>query len=252
MCTLKKNITKDIDTLQATPGQILKAAREDSGIDIGEVSQALLLSKSIINALEADDYSNIVAKVYAEGYIKSYAAFLRLPVTELLENFRRLDTYRENKIKPIESKSNNDTEKLSELFDLLRNYLSKSQRFISELFDLLKNKVASYEQLQNKKPAVFLIIFTGILCLVSIIVVHKKYILAKAPKESTVSSNGTAATSIFPITINTGLASISPEINTLESNKKIKKIKKDRNVKPEVKANLLDENPEDLNDDVAQ
>lgn len=251
MCTLKKNITKDINTLQATPGQILKAAREDSGIGIGEVSQALLLSKSIINALEADDYSNIVAKVYAEGYIKSYAAFLRLPVMELLENFRRLDIYRENKIKPIEGKSNNDTEKLSELFDLLRNYLSKSQQFISELFELLKNKITSYEQLKYKKPVVFLIIFASILGLVSIIVVHKKYTLVKTPKESAVSSNSTAATSIFPITINTGLASASPEINIPENNKKIKKIKKGRKVKPEVKVNLLDENPEDLNDDVA-
>jgi len=78
---------------ELTPGQILKAAREAKQINIGEIAQRLLLSKSTIAAIEEDDYSRIPAPVYAEGYLKAYAQFLQIPVDTVLASFRRLNMY---------------------------------------------------------------------------------------------------------------------------------------------------------------
>lgn len=76
-----------------TSGQILRAAREARRISASEVAQNLLLSKKIITALEEDDYSKIVAQVYAEGYLKAYAKFLQVPIGPVLEGFRMLNIY---------------------------------------------------------------------------------------------------------------------------------------------------------------
>ena len=83
----------DSSAATQTPGKILKAARETRCISISEVAQNLLLSKKIITALEEDDYSKIVAQVYAEGYLKAYAKFLQVPIASVLESFRMLNVY---------------------------------------------------------------------------------------------------------------------------------------------------------------
>lgn len=93
------DILGDTDMLQQTPGQMLKAARETKKISINDVVQKLLLSKQIVGALEEDDYSKISAQVYAEGYLKSYAQFLQIPVDKLLANFRRLNLYSSTEVK---------------------------------------------------------------------------------------------------------------------------------------------------------
>ncbi|MEI8054516.1 MAG: helix-turn-helix domain-containing protein [bacterium] len=87
------DILESTTVLEQTPGQILKAAREAKQIGIGEVTQRLLLSKSIVAAIEEDDYSRIPAPVYAEGYLKAYAQFLQIPVDTVLVGFRRLNVY---------------------------------------------------------------------------------------------------------------------------------------------------------------
>jgi cytoskeleton protein RodZ len=92
------------DILQQTPGQILKTAREAKQISINEIAQRLLLSKKIIVALEEDDYSNIFAQVYAEGYLKAYSQFLQISTDAILESFRNLNIYSKPEIK-IEPKT---------------------------------------------------------------------------------------------------------------------------------------------------
>jgi cytoskeletal protein RodZ len=87
------DILESIIVSEQTPGQLLKTAREARQIGIGEVAQRLLLSKSIIIAIEEDDYSRISASVYAEGYLKAYAQFLQIPADALLISFRHLNVY---------------------------------------------------------------------------------------------------------------------------------------------------------------
>lgn len=76
-----------------TPGQMLNQARTARNLTEADVAQQLLLSKQIIVALENDDYSKIVAPVYAKGYLKAYANFLQLPVEKILAGFDALNAY---------------------------------------------------------------------------------------------------------------------------------------------------------------
>lgn len=227
-----ENITNDTDVLQKTPGQILKTAREDSGISIAEASQALLLNKSIINALEADDYSGIVAKVYAEGYLKAYAAYLQLPVSTVLESFGRLNVYGENEIRPIRMARGN-----TEISDSIKN--------INKLFLALK----------DKKSITLLAIFAGLVCLVLMVVIIKK-VSVKAPQESILSTNNITVVPAFPITVSSNLVSM-PQIEQTEALKDNQKTKKNKSknkpkIEPKSEPELLDKGPEDLNDNVAQ
>lgn len=98
------DVLESAATLGQTPGQILKAAREDRQISVGEIAQRLLLSKSTIAAIEEDDYSRIVALVYAEGYLKAYAQFLQIPVNTVLASFRRLNVYSKS-VATVETKT---------------------------------------------------------------------------------------------------------------------------------------------------
>lgn len=94
---------------QPTPGQMIKAAREAKQISLSEVAQNLLLGKQTIMALEADDYSNVSAEVYAEGYLKAYAKFLQISVEEVLSGFQRLNVYPAVEAKPeVKSKNSHD------------------------------------------------------------------------------------------------------------------------------------------------
>lgn len=220
-----ENITKNINALQKTPGQILKTARKNGNISIDEVSQALLLSKSIINALEADDYSNIVAKVYAEGYLKAYAGFLQLPVITVLESFGRLNIYNESKIKPIKMTRNN-----AETADNSKN--------ISKLFLLLK----------NKKYIMLIVILASLFCLILIFIANK-HALIKTSQDIVLATNNTKATTVFPITINNDSVS-TVEASQSEVPKNDQKATKNKNKpKSKPKLELLDENSENLIDD---
>ena len=87
------DVSDSVSITQQPPGRMLKAAREARQISISEVAQNLLLSKKIIVELEEDDYSKIVAQVYAEGYLKAYAQFLQIPTATVIKSFRLLNAY---------------------------------------------------------------------------------------------------------------------------------------------------------------
>lgn len=87
------NVLATDNTLQQTPGQIIKEVRKAGQISLNEVSQRLLLSKQILTAIEEDDYSKIPASVYAEGYLKAYAKFLQIPFDNVINSFRCLNVY---------------------------------------------------------------------------------------------------------------------------------------------------------------
>ena len=76
-------LTSEATTLK-TPGQILKAVRESKNLTLDDISQRILLRPRIIQELEADDYSHVFARVYAEGYLKAYAKVLGIAADELL------------------------------------------------------------------------------------------------------------------------------------------------------------------------
>ncbi len=70
-------------------GQILKAAREHQGRAIADVALATKAKQTVIQAIEADNFDELIAPVYAKGFIKLYAETLGLNPEPLLKNYRQ-------------------------------------------------------------------------------------------------------------------------------------------------------------------
>lgn len=59
-------------------GQLLKEAREEKGLTLENVSEALFVRKRVIGAIEAGDWNNLPHPVYVKGYVTQYASFLNI------------------------------------------------------------------------------------------------------------------------------------------------------------------------------
>jgi len=66
------------------PGSRLRAAREARGLSTAEVAAQLHLTRSIIDALETDNYDAGPGPVFMRGYLRSYARLMGLPTDDLL------------------------------------------------------------------------------------------------------------------------------------------------------------------------
>ncbi|KKQ55973.1 MAG: Transcriptional regulator, XRE family [Parcubacteria group bacterium GW2011_GWA2_38_13] len=82
--------------------EILRAARNTSGILISEVSHALRISQDYLVLLEAGLYPKLPGEVYVKNFIKAYANYLHLNSGELLDFYKReKDVYKN--IQPAEN-----------------------------------------------------------------------------------------------------------------------------------------------------
>ena len=66
-------MTDSADASNASPGEILRGARELYGWSLEEVAAELNLLPDVVEALEADDYRDIAGWTYAVGYLRNYA-----------------------------------------------------------------------------------------------------------------------------------------------------------------------------------
>lgn len=69
------------------PGQVLRAEREALGVTTRDVAETLNLAVSMVEAIEADDYEQMPAAVFARGYIRAYARLLSLEPEPLVARF---------------------------------------------------------------------------------------------------------------------------------------------------------------------
>lgn len=70
------------------PGIALAKAREAAGITQREVSDALNLPITMVDAIESDDRQHLPADVFSRGYIRAYARLLELDPDPLVAAFR--------------------------------------------------------------------------------------------------------------------------------------------------------------------
>lgn len=68
-------------------GRELAAAREARKLDIETVARELKLDAAIVRALEDDDRAALPAPIFVQGYLRSYARLLDLPVQDLLARY---------------------------------------------------------------------------------------------------------------------------------------------------------------------
>lgn len=69
-------------------GELLKTERVNQGLTIQQVAQALKLNQKMIIALESGDSSQLPAKTFIRGFVKSYAQHLKLDSDAVLRQFQ--------------------------------------------------------------------------------------------------------------------------------------------------------------------
>ena len=70
-----------------TVGLRLRTAREQAGMSVADVAAATRLRASIIEAMEADDFSLCGGSAYARGQLRMMAPFIGLDPDEISEYF---------------------------------------------------------------------------------------------------------------------------------------------------------------------
>jgi len=72
------------------PGARLQSARLAAKLSIDDVAEKLYLTKTIIQAIEKDDYQKTPALTFVRGYLRSYARLVKLSSDEIVASFDRL------------------------------------------------------------------------------------------------------------------------------------------------------------------
>ena len=70
-------------------GGILKNAREEKGLGFSEISEELKIQPKFLRALEEGNYKIFANRVHIKGFLKNYADFLGLNVSQILAFWRR-------------------------------------------------------------------------------------------------------------------------------------------------------------------
>lgn len=68
-------------------GARLRAARNQSNLQIEQVAQQLHLHPRIIMAIENDDQTALPEPIFVQGYLRSYARLLGLPADEMVRRY---------------------------------------------------------------------------------------------------------------------------------------------------------------------
>ncbi len=84
-----REISGDSESPLETVGQDLRAARLRRGDDLATVSRALKIRKDHLEAVEEDHFAGLPGKTYAIGFVRSYAGYLGLDVTGMVERYKQ-------------------------------------------------------------------------------------------------------------------------------------------------------------------
>ena len=82
----------DESEITMTTGIRLKNARQEKGLECGDIARELKLDLKLIEALEADDVDKLPQPVYTAGYIRNYARLVALPADSLVEAYVAQET----------------------------------------------------------------------------------------------------------------------------------------------------------------
>lgn len=77
-----------------TIGQQLREAREKKGVSIEKAAEETKVKGDVLRALEADDYSKMLAPVYVKGFLKIYSQYLDLDPVAVRQQYESSATGR--------------------------------------------------------------------------------------------------------------------------------------------------------------
>ncbi|GAA3910649.1 DUF4115 domain-containing protein [Halomonas cibimaris] len=71
-----------------SPGQLLRCERQRQALSLEEAANALHLRPAVVSGLEQDDYAEIPIATYRRGYLRTYARYLGMDETPVLDAYR--------------------------------------------------------------------------------------------------------------------------------------------------------------------
>jgi cytoskeleton protein RodZ len=83
-----REISDDGDAPLDTVGQDLRKARQRKGEDLAQISAALKIRKGYLDALEQSNLEELPGRVYAIGFVRSYADYLGLDAEQCVERLK--------------------------------------------------------------------------------------------------------------------------------------------------------------------
>ena len=75
--------------MDSSIGSRLRDAREERGLSIAHVCEAVRLRPSVIQWLESDDFTPCGPPAYVRGYLRSLASYLDLPADDIVADYIR-------------------------------------------------------------------------------------------------------------------------------------------------------------------
>jgi cytoskeleton protein RodZ len=79
----------DTDISQATPGALLKAAREAAKLSEDDIARELRIPLGNVEALESDQYENLASETFVLGYIRAYTRILKLDAEPFIKAYHQ-------------------------------------------------------------------------------------------------------------------------------------------------------------------
>ncbi len=83
----KKETSTSDDMLPLTLGMILQQARQRKKLKLADISQKLCIKEIYLDALEKGHYYAFPGLVYGVGFLRTYASFLGLDASDMVERF---------------------------------------------------------------------------------------------------------------------------------------------------------------------
>lgn len=76
----------------ASPGELLRDARQQAGLSLEELAQRTRIAKATLDAMERDDFEALLEPVYVRGYYRKCAQVLEIDEAPLVEGYGRVYT----------------------------------------------------------------------------------------------------------------------------------------------------------------
>jgi len=93
MVTSDNNRADEIKSTDRGPGDLLQAGRIEMGLSLEDVASRMHLNADIVEAIEANNFSDITAPIFVKGYLRAYAKIVSLDENELIQQYLEYYSY---------------------------------------------------------------------------------------------------------------------------------------------------------------
>ncbi|RLB07285.1 MAG: hypothetical protein DRG27_06625, partial [Deltaproteobacteria bacterium] len=98
----KQDTKKEVNKSNLSIGKFLKEQREKAGLTQQQVSEALKLRPSIIDAIEKEQWDKLPHITFAKGFIRSYAKLLKVDLSDISDAYNSISFVKADIAPPLE------------------------------------------------------------------------------------------------------------------------------------------------------